>query len=201
MAMLHIPRVAVDCRPSALDYIVENSIKELGFTSPTTDQIEVVTNFAKGKDVLVSLPTGSGKSVYFACLPNVFDKLAAKLSNWAIVIVVSPLNALMYDQVEKFKKRGLKVMLVSNKQNIEDSFANQCGEDRDFQLLYFSPEALLKSLPLWREVLFQWQERILSLAVDEAHLVEKWYLIYITLAAEYTFVFVGDMNFEQISHK
>ena len=90
--------------------------------------------------------------------------------------LVSPLNALMYEEVGKFQERELKATIFTSNQSIEDIFVtmNSFGES---QLFYFSPEALLRSMPLWREILKPWQGRIVALVVDEAHLVEKWYVV------------------------
>ena len=72
----------------------------LGYKRPTDEQRSVTTEFLKGKDVSVGLPTGSDKSLCFAALPVVFDECRALLSRLqrgrSIVIVVSPLSALMH---------------------------------------------------------------------------------------------------------
>lgn len=121
--------------------------------------------------MFVSLPTGSGKSVCFACIsiklrPETEDKSS-------ITVVVSPLTALMEDQVAKFTSRGLQAAFICGereKRAVHDRIASGC-----VQLVYFSPEALL-SIPFWRE-LFKtpfYRSNVVCLAMDEAHLVEKW---------------------------
>ena len=45
--------------------------------APTADQVLVVTKFVEGNDVFLSLPTGTGKSICYACLPGVFDGLSS----------------------------------------------------------------------------------------------------------------------------
>ena len=61
----------------------------------------------ESQDVFVSLPTGSGKSLCYGCLPLVYDSLCGN-GNKSIVIVVSPLKALMQDQVRAFCAKGLE---------------------------------------------------------------------------------------------
>ena len=58
-----------------------------------------------GKDVFISLPTGYGKSLCFALLPYIFDTIRG-VENKSIVMVVSPLIALMKDQVATFAAKG-----------------------------------------------------------------------------------------------
>ena len=71
--------------------------EELGFSELTPEQAVVVENFVRGRDVFVSLPTGSGKSLCYGVLPVLFDRLQ-RSDRRAIVVVVSPLISLMKDQ-------------------------------------------------------------------------------------------------------
>ena len=68
---------------------------ELGYSSLKSEQEEAVVAFVGGQDVFVSLPTGYGKTLCFAVLPWTFDKLRGDHGKKSIVLVVSPLNALM----------------------------------------------------------------------------------------------------------
>ena len=63
-----------------------------------------------GKDVLAVLPTGYGKSVIYQILPDVFDIMLG--TEKSIVLVISPLNALMQDQITKLKDRGISCSLI-----------------------------------------------------------------------------------------
>ena len=64
-----------------------------------------------GSNVFVSLPTGSGRSLCYCVLPNVFDFLPKRDSlNGSIVVVVSPLIALMQDQMQSMTERGVKAV-------------------------------------------------------------------------------------------
>ena len=66
--------------------------EELGVSELTPEQAVVVENFVRGRDVFVSLPTGSGKSLCYGVLPVLFDRLQ-RSDRRAIVVVVSPLIA------------------------------------------------------------------------------------------------------------
>lgn len=70
----------------------------MGYSSVKEKQKEVVVNFVSGKDVFATLPTGYGKSLCFACLPGVFDKLLSISSS--TVVVITPLTSIMKDQVK-----------------------------------------------------------------------------------------------------
>ena len=76
----------------------------MGYRSPTEEQEKVVTSLVCGQDVFVSLPTGSCKSLCYACLPRLFDELrgARGCEYHSIPVVVSPLSSLMQDQVCRF---------------------------------------------------------------------------------------------------
>ena len=99
--------------------------------------------FVGGRDVFASIPTGSEKSICFACIPLVFDKLrehdnSGTTSGHCITAIVSPLTALMQDQMAKFESRGLKVAYLGGEEDKIDSVM-----DGNVQLLYFSPECIL----------------------------------------------------------
>ncbi len=86
-----------------MDASILRATQKLGYASPTSDQLSAVKEFVRGKDVFVSLPTGAGKSLCFVMLPLVFDDLLSSTeTEGALVLVISPLNALMRDQVKKY---------------------------------------------------------------------------------------------------
>ncbi len=74
-----------------------------------------ILNFVVGKDVFVSLPTGGGKSLCYAALPSVFDRLR-RVTQKSLTVVVSPLNALMQDQVSKFTSMGMTSVHITDGQ-------------------------------------------------------------------------------------
>ncbi len=87
-----------------------------------------------GRDVFVSLPTGSGKSLCFCVLPGVFDEIR-KSPGSSLVIVVSPLVALMKDQVKAMTDRGASAVYVGD---CDEKGFNEISDGRK-QLLYMSP--------------------------------------------------------------
>ena len=73
--------------------------KELGYPVLKPEQLDVLLTFVKGRDVFAILPTGFGKSLCYACLPRTFDEILSKERGYCIVVVVTPLLAIMNDQV------------------------------------------------------------------------------------------------------
>ena len=69
----------------------------LGYQTLKDEQLEVMVRFIRGEDVFAVLPTGFGKSLCYACLPGVFDALYS--SSGSVVVVISPLTAIIKDQV------------------------------------------------------------------------------------------------------
>ena len=143
--------------------------QDLGFSQLTSQQSLVLHEFLSSKDVFVCLPTGSGKSLCYWVLPGAFDKL--RRTRESIVLVVSPLMALMKDQVANLKARGVKAVYVGEK----------CDMDRVYEgsypIVFISPEALLTDSK-WRDVLVSevYQRHLMVVVVDEAHCVKKWWV-------------------------
>lgn len=76
-----------------------SAAESLGFTIKE-EQLDVVATFVSGRDVFAVLPTGFGKSLCYQCLPRVFNKIEFDgKDHCSIVVVVSPLIAIMKDQV------------------------------------------------------------------------------------------------------
>ena len=106
------------------------------------------------------------------------NRLQGQIPSSCIVVVVSPLTALMVDQVAMFKNRGLQAAFVGKEQT--DERIRQQVEKGVFSLVFMSPESLLKVLR-WREMFRSkiYQDNLVGLIVDEAHCVEKWWVYYI----------------------
>ena len=88
-----------------------------------------------------------------------------------MIIVVSPLIALMQEQVRILVQKGMKAVYVggAHQSVVEDI------KDGKFQVLFFSPECLLTELD-WRDVLHSsvFREQLVAFVVDEAHCVKQW---------------------------
>ena len=80
-----------------LDSVIQSASLALGYPQLRSKQYDAVKSFLEGNDVFVVLPTGSGKSLCYSLLPLAFNTLLGRESS--IVIVISPLKALMKDQV------------------------------------------------------------------------------------------------------
>jgi ATP-dependent DNA helicase RecQ len=125
-------------------------------------QQEIINAVVDGKDVLALLPTGGGKSICFQVPAMVKDGLC---------LVVSPLIALMKDQVENLKRRGIPALAVySGMSFIEVKKTLQNAAYGNYKFLYVSPERLETNLFLE----YLPAINISLLAVDEAHCVSQW---------------------------
>ena len=157
-----------------IDTALDQAVTKMGYLDLRREQELAVKKFAMGNDVFVSLPTGSGKSVCYGILPIVFDLLRGKPGS--VVVVVSPLISLMKDQVVSMKKRGINAVYYgeADPNSDDQSIASNIASSQ-FQILYLSPESLLKSDAL-RDVLQSphHQENLVALVIDEAHCVKKW---------------------------
>ncbi len=131
-----------------------------GYDSFRLEQKSIIENILAKKDTLVIMPTGGGKSICFQ-LPSLFFE--------RITLVISPLIALMKDQVDSLKANGIPSTYYNSSQSSEeqqqvfDAIAN-----KSIKLLYVAPE----SLPLLQNVLNQ--NYISCVAIDEAHCISSW---------------------------
>ncbi len=124
----------------------------------------------EGKDVFVSLPTGYGKSLCYQTLPFVLSYKQARTSS--AVIVMSPLIALMEDQVSGLKRRGVKASITSSDSVTKEHICTEEGLATD-NLFFCSPEVLATSKRNSFDRL-EFSGRVVALVVDEAHCVSKW---------------------------
>ncbi|GGK71928.1 ATP-dependent DNA helicase RecQ [Rufibacter glacialis] len=125
-------------------------------------QEEIITSVLKGQDTLAILPTGGGKSVCFQLPALVLG---------GVCVVVSPLVALMKDQVENLRKRGLTAAALhaGQPERERDMILDNCVFG-GVQFLYVSPERLQTELFLERVK----RMNVCLLAVDEAHCISQW---------------------------
>lgn len=136
--------------------------KYWGYSSFRSRQAEIVQSVLDGRDTLALLPTGGGKSVCFQ---------VPALCKPGICIVISPLLALMHDQVENLKKRGIRAQMISsaNSKRESDVILDNCVYG-DTRFLYVSPERLSNELFLVRLA----KMKVNLIAVDESHCISQW---------------------------
>ena len=77
---------------------VTKAAEELGYPTMKMEQLDVAIAFVEGSDVFAILPAGFGKSLCYACLPASFDRMLEQDQGYSIVVVVTPLLAIMKDQ-------------------------------------------------------------------------------------------------------
>ncbi len=146
--------------------LMENARGELarvyGFSGFRPGQEEVVAAVLNGEDVLAVMPTGSGKSLCFQ-LPA--------LARRGLTLVVSPLIALMRDQVAQLGELGVSAAaLNSATESSERQRITRALRDRSLRLLYVAPERLARE-----DTLAMLKEAAIDLfAIDEAHCVSQW---------------------------
>ncbi len=125
-------------------------------------QEEIITTVLSGKDAVVLMPTGGGKSLCYQLPALCLD---------GITLVISPLVALMKDQVDALRAHQIPAGAISSMQSYQDNLAiQQQARDGKLKILYLAPErlsqnsfgAFLQSLP------------IRLIAIDEAHCISEW---------------------------
>ena len=106
----------------------------------------------KGQDCLIVLPTGYGKTLIYQMLPSLFHKISARnllSKDKSIVIVVSPSNALIDDQINKLKSAGVNcTSLRVCGDEVDGAFEEKILEDLQagkFELIFTHPEVALSS--------------------------------------------------------
>ena len=136
--------------------------KYWGYSKFRSYQEQIIDSLLEGKDVMGILPTGVGKSICYQLPALIFE---------GPVLIISPLIALMIDQVRKLEKQGIKAMYFeshSKSQPIQQQMDN-CIHG-NFKLVYSSPERLLN--PLFIQQLTQ--ANFSLIAIDEVHSISEW---------------------------
>ena len=135
--------------------------KYFGYDSFRPNQEEIIRNVLQGRDVLVLMPTGGGKSLCYQIPALMLE---------GTTVVISPLLSLMKDQVDALVESGIyAAALNSNNTDEENLTIRQDCIRRKVKILYISPERLLAEIPFLSRYV-----RVALFAVDEAHCISQW---------------------------
>ena len=147
----------------AMDRVLETAREWLGFDRWRPGQRTIMTRFMRGEDTVAVLPTGSGKSVTY--------QIPALVSP-GVTLVVSPLIALMRDQVDNLRARGVTeaAAIYAGVGQAEQEAILRAAAAGHIKLLYVSPERLWS--PVFRSLLAGVD--VARVAVDEAHCISMW---------------------------
>ena len=155
---------------SHFDQTIKSSVSKLGdkrIKEITSLQRKVILGFLKGRDTFACLPTGYGKFLIYQLAVRVAAELSVVynykdlFSTEPVVLVVSPLNALIKDQLSSCEKLGI------NATKIEGS---ELPSLEGTEIVYVSPETLIGNT----QILLRLGERLLGIVVDESHCLNNW---------------------------
>ena len=135
-----------------------------GYDSFRGQQWDIIDHTLDGGDSIVLMPTGGGKSICY--------QIPGLMSDNGFVIVISPLLALMNDQIDALQQNGVPARaLNSEKSESENRQTMELLMQGKVKLLYISPEKLLSEIDRWSSAI---TNRICLFAVDEAHCISQW---------------------------
>ncbi|HEV7346696.1 DNA helicase RecQ [Telluribacter sp.] len=150
-----------------VDKVVLDTLKErlkeiFGYSQFRGDQEIIIQNILAGKNTFVIMPTGAGKSLCYQLPAIVTDGMA---------IVISPLIALMKNQVDQMNAFGINAQFLnSTLTKAEINRVKRDALDGTLKLLYIAPESLTKE----ENLDFLQRTRISFVAIDEAHCISEW---------------------------
>ena len=133
-----------------------------GYSEFRPMQQSIIEGVINGRDTIVLMPTGGGKSMTFQ---------VPALAMSGITIVISPLIALMQDQVSALKKKGINAVAVNSSMSYQqmDAALDNCAYG-DVKILYVAPERLSTNIFIQRIR----KMNVALVAVDEAHCISQW---------------------------
>ena len=144
--------------------------KVFGYAAFRGPQAAIVNHVVHGGDALVLMPTGGGKSLCYQ-----IPAIARQNAGHGVTVVVSPLIALMHDQVGALHEAGVSAAFLNSTQSFDESSAIEKQlQNNELTLLYAAPERI--NTPRMKDLLRSLNARgKLSLfAIDEAHCVSQW---------------------------
>ena len=153
-------------QPSALNILSE----VFGYADFRGPQAAIVDHVINGGDALVLMPTGGGKSLCYQ-----IPAIARQNAGHGVTVVVSPLIALMHDQVGALHEAGVSAAFLNSTQSFDEASAIEKQlQNAELTLLYAAPERI--NTPRMKDLLRSLDQRSkLSLfAIDEAHCVSQW---------------------------
>jgi ATP-dependent DNA helicase RecQ len=141
--------------------ILHAKLKEnFGFEKFRPNQEDIINSILSGQDTLAIMPTGGGKSICFQLPALLFP---------GITIVISPLIALMKDQVDSLKANGIEACFINSSQTeSERNFYTERLQSNTIKLVYVAPESLSFLDNLFNTL------TISLIAIDEAHCISSW---------------------------
>ena len=135
-----------------------------GYDSFRGQQWDIINHTLDGGDSIVLMPTGGGKSLCY--------QIPGLMSEDGFAIVISPLLALMNDQIDALQQNGVPALAMnSEKTDTENRQTATLLMQGTVKLLYISPEKLLSEIDRWSSAI---TDRICLFAVDEAHCISQW---------------------------
>jgi ATP-dependent DNA helicase RecQ len=133
-----------------------------GYSTFRPQQEAIIANILSGKDSIVLMPTGGGKSLCFQVPALLFGK--------GTTLVISPLISLMKDQVEALKSNGVEAAFFNSSQSeFERREILLKAQNSELKLLYMAPETIMNAMNGWLRSV-----SINLVAIDEAHCVSMW---------------------------
>ncbi|WP_299779619.1 DNA helicase RecQ [uncultured Formosa sp.] len=146
--------------PDYKDRLLPTLKKHFGYDQFRAQQQDIIEYVLEGHDALVIMPTGGGKSMCFQVPALLFEGLT---------LVVSPLIALMKDQVDGLKANGIQANFYNSSQSADEqnTILDQVAK-RELKLLYVAPESLSGLSNILNE------RYVSCIAIDEAHCISSW---------------------------